>query len=232
MSVRFTKYGVREISVATVLAGVLVAVMAWCASAVSPWLWLAAAPVALLWGWVLWFFRDPRRQTPQGNDKFISPADGRVVEISRIGPDGRLGRDSVLIGIFMSIFDVHVNRCPFAARVTGITKGGEKHLDARNPLSSQQNVWTELCLVCSRGGREYPLIVRQITGFIARRIITDVHEGENLAAGQRIGMIKFGSRLELVVPEELVGRIEVEIGRRVRAGQTVLITTGDGAKDE
>ncbi len=232
MPIRFAKYGVRELLVCTLVAGAVCGGAAWGAAAVSVWILLAALPVVALWGWVLWFFRDPQREAPGGEGIFISPADGRVVEIRRLGPDGPLGEDGVLIAIFMSIFDVHVNRCPIAARVVGVTRGGEKYLDARNPQSSQQNVSTDLHLVCSRDGEEYPLIVRQIVGFIARRIVTDVHAGENLAAGQRIGMIKFGSRVELIVPDALVGNIEVEIGRRVRAGRTVLITAADGANDE
>jgi len=184
-----------------------------------------ALPIAL-WLEVLWFFRDPDRIAPKGDGLLISPADGHVADITNVGADSPLGCDGVKIGIFMNVFDVHVNRSPAAARVVGCEHLAGAFLDARDPAAAARNESATIHLACAGGAddqAEYPLVVRQIAGLIARRIVTDVTEGRRLSRGERIGMIKFGSRVELFAPRERVGRVAVEVGQRVLAGATVLV---------
>lgn len=215
---KLTKYGWREVSVATVIAGGLCVVLAIV-------FWPAVVLPVVVWVWVVWFFRDPDRQVPTEAGVFVSPADGRVTDITNIGPEGPLGCDGVRVGVFMSIFDVHVNRSPADAVVVSITRHSGLFLDARDPNASERNASTTIRLRYNHAGREFPIVVRQVAGLLARRIVTDITEEQRLHRGQRIGMIKFGSRLELMVPAELVGRVCVQIASKVRAGQTILIET-------
>jgi phosphatidylserine decarboxylase len=188
-------------------------------------IWLAsglAVPVVVLAGWVLWFFRDPPRRCPDEPRALISPADGLVTDLTPIGADSALGRTGVRIGIFMNIFDVHVNRSPLEATVKRVEHRPGVLLDARDPAASDRNEAMSIYLSCRRGGQDWPLVVRQIAGKIARRIVTDVVPGQVVARGQRIGMIKFGSRVEVLLCDELAGEMRVAIGQRVKAGSTVL----------
>jgi len=220
---RLTPYGRREWlgSTAVAVAGVAaLAVMAWL---MSPWCLLPVVPIVAVWLWVLWFFRDPDRTPPDEDGTFLSPADGVVADITNVGPDSELAADGVKIGIFMSIFNVHVNRAACDGRVASVEHRPGAFLDARQPDASSRNESATIRLVHRRGKREYPVVVRQIAGLVARRIITDLAEGQSVRAGERIGMIKFGSRLELLVPRELAGEVRVALGDRAVAGQTVLL---------
>ena len=218
-----TKYGLREIILATVTLASLGTLIAFLAIAVSPWIWPAIALPAIVWLWVLWFFRDPDRDTPDGEHLFVSPADGVVTDITNIGPDSPLGRDGVSIGIFMSLFDVHVNRASATGRVEKVEHVPGAFLDVRDPLATEKNESTTIRLCHTRNGKEFPVVIRQIAGLIARRIVTDLREGQSVQRGQRIGMIKFGSRLELLLPHELVEDVTVTAGDKVVAGKTVLV---------
>jgi len=215
-----------------VAAAVAAALTALAAARLSWWIAPAAGVPLALWLGVLWFFRDPDRAIPQAEGLLVSPADGRVADITRVGADSPLGRDGVKIGIFMSVFDVHVNRSPAAARVVRFKHSEGAFLDARDPQAGLRNRSTTIHLAHRRRGTDHPLVVRQIAGLIARRVVTDLSEGQELARGQRIGMIKFGSRVELFVPKELAGRVRAQVGRRVRAGDTVLIAAGEERGDE
>jgi len=242
---RLARYGRREWLGGSVLLGAACAMTAVLAVLVSLWLAIPCALLAVLWGWVVYFFRDPAREAPAGPGLTVSPADGRVTDITPIGADGPLGREAVQIGIFMSIFDVHVNRSPAAGRVTAVSHRPGRFLDARDPAASQQNECTEIRLRLDSpadggtpGGSPAAgdeIIVRQIAGRIARRIVTDLAEGQAVGRGQRIGMIKFGSRAEVVVPAERAGRVCVRVGQVVRAGSTVLTAPAeesDGGRSE
>jgi len=224
-----TKYGRLEVILATVC--LLAACFAICVWSVKLGWWLgplAAAPVAALYVWVLAFFRDPERATPEDPGLIVAPADGRVTDVTNIGADSKLGRDGVRIGIFMNVLNVHVNRSP----VTGVVESVEHHrgafLDARNRHASERNESTTIRLSHDCGGRRFPVVVRQIAGCIARRIVTDLREGQTVRRGRRIGMIKFGSRLEVLLPAELVGQIRVQVGASSRAGETVLAEARQG----
>ena len=219
-----TKYGRREIVLATLIAAV--------AGGALGWLFFPAAIVpAAAWVWVLWFFRDPRRTAPEEEGVLVSPADGRVSDITPVGADSELGREGVRIGVFMSVFDVHVNRSPAAGRVESVTYRPGGFLDARDPAAGERNESATIRLACRRAGAEHPVIVRQVAGLIARRIVTDVKIGQELSAGQRIGMIKFGSRVELVAPKELAAAVRVAVGQRVRAGETVMAAAERSVSD-
>lgn len=186
---------------------------------------LTFPPAALLpaaaWACVMLFFRDPPRR-PAEPDALLAPADGKVVDVSPVGADSMLGAEGVRIGIFMGLLDVHVNRSPLAGTVERITRRPGSHLDARSGEAAERNASATILLRCRWAGRSYPLLVRQIAGLVARRIVTDLRVGQQLAAAERIGMVKFGSRVELWVPVELAGELAVSVGQKVRAGRSVL----------
>ncbi len=228
MGCMLTRYGRREWLAGSAILGCCCAAIVALGLLVNALLWLLLpAPVAV-WAWLLWFFRDPPRRTPSEPGLFVSPADGRVADITPLGDDSPLGCPGVQIGIFMSVFDVHVNRAAEAGRVERVEHRHGVFLDARDPCASGRNESAAIHLTCRRGGGEFPVVIRQVAGLIARRIVTDLRGGEELSRGQRLGMIKFGSRVELMAPRELAGEIRVRIGQRVRAGETVLIASGPG----
>ncbi len=183
--------------------------------------WYLAPVFAILLGLVVWFFRDPPREIPQGAGLVLSPADGKVAEITRLGHDAFLGGPAVKIGIFLSIFNVHLNRAPLASRVIALRYSPGKFLNAMRPESATENeaMWIGLEAEDPPHRR---LVVRQIAGAYARRIVCALRPGEDLAAGEKIGMIKLGSRTELILPDEPGLRIETRVGQRVKAGTAVL----------
>ena len=215
MRIPFTRYGLREMLIASAVFGVLAA-----AGALT--FWPAAILPAAAWVYVVTFFRDPDRRAEDA-DGLLSPADGKVVDVSPVGVESPLGEAGRRIGIFMSLFDVHVNRSPCAASVVRIDHHDGGYVDARRPEASEGNESATVLLAHHRAGRTFHVVVRQIAGQIARRIVTDLSVGQQVARGQRIGMVKFGSRVELLVPEALVGEVTAQVGRKVRAGRSVLV---------
>jgi phosphatidylserine decarboxylase len=169
--------------------------------------------------WVAYFFRDPPRVTPIADGLVVAPADGRVSLITHAIPpaDIRLG-DKPLprISIFMSVFDCHVNRSPVTGRIERIVYRAGKFLNADLDKASEDNERNALVLMTS-GGR---VAVVQIAGLIARRIVCTVREGESLVAGERFGMIRFGSRLDIYLPEG--GKPMVSEGQTAIAGETAI----------
>jgi phosphatidylserine decarboxylase len=180
-------------------------------------LWLTSWPLALvpalLAAFFLWFFRDPERVIPNGPGLIVSPGDGLVTETIRLEtPDGPRQR----ISIFLSVFDVHVNRSPIAGTITAVRYQKGKYLNAMNPASADQN---EQNIVTVRGaGCE--VIFKQIAGLLARRIVFVPVVGGAIARGERVGLIKFGSRVDVVVPAE--AELRVKPGMRVKGGASVL----------
>jgi len=189
----------------------------------DPWRWLAAVPVVLLI-WVVSFFRDPPRRIPDAPEAIVSPADGTVVEVTQLPHYDFLGGPAVRIGIFLSIFNVHINRAPLAARVVELHYRPGEFLDARDPQSSERNesMWI---------GLETPdhpprrCAVRQISGLVARRIVCPLRPGQAVTRGEKFGMIKFGSRTELILP---AGEVQVAVrpGDKVHAGCDVIARWG------
>jgi phosphatidylserine decarboxylase len=180
-------------------------------------LWLTSWPLALapvlLAAFFLWFFRDPDRAIPSGAGLIVSPGDGLVTETIRLEtPDGARQR----ISIFLSVFDVHVNRSPIAGTITAVRYQKGKYLNAMNPASADQN---EQNIVTVRGaGCE--VIFKQIAGLLARRIVFVPEVGSSIARGERVGLIKFGSRVDVVVPAE--AELRVKPGMRVKGGASIL----------
>ena len=219
---RLTLLGLREILLATLPAWGAAALLAWSMLRLSPWFGVGLIPVSLLWLWVLWFFRDPNRTPPGDERQFVSPADGRVSDITPLGADSVLGCEGMRIGIFMNVFNVHVNRSPCNGQVMDITHRSGAFLDARRPEAFERNESTTLRLLHRQGETEHPILIRQVAGLIARRIVTKLTVGQTIGRGERIGMIKWGSRLEVLLPSSLRGRICVRLGQAVRAGETPL----------
>jgi len=199
------------------MAAALIALFVWLD------LWWAVTAVVILWVAVAMFFRDPLRRVPRDlpAGAMLSPADGRVMEVSRVEHHEAAGGPAVVIRIFLSVLNVHINRLPCDAEVVAIKYTRGRFHDARTPECPLEN---ENQLVTFRvdGGRT--IGVRQIAGKIARRIVCDLRPGDRLDQGRRYGMIKFGSSTELILPQELVSEIHVREGDRVRGGVTLLAT--------
>ena len=218
----FVRAGLAELLLMTSAAVVIAAIAGWV------WLPLAAPPlvVAVL---VVWFFRNPSRTVPTAAGTVVSPADGKLVQIQRID-DPELGR-SVQFGIFLSIFNVHANRASLPGRVVGVRYRPGKFLNALRPESSRENENLDLVLEPAEpiGGR---FRIRQITGQFARRIVCWASPGQRLGRGEMYGMIKLGSRTELIVPDHEAIRIVASIGDKVSAGSTTLARYEHLARDD
>lgn len=185
--------------------------------------WWAAAAVGALWLAAVSFFRDPLRRLPRhlGPGSMISPADGRVIAIERVAGHPVTGGPAVIVRIFLSVLDVHVNRSPADGRVTAVEHRPGRYHDARSPQCPAEN---ESNLVTIRLDSGEPIGVRQIAGKIARRIVCRVQPGDRVGRGERYGMIKFGSSTELILPRPGDVDLHVSAGDRVRGGRTLLAT--------
>ena len=195
-----------------------------------PWI-LAAAVLALVAFFIGWngmgvvlvlfalsfagFFRDPERNPPAGDGLVLAPADGKVVAIVKEGKEGK--EATTRVSIFLSLFDVHVNRAPIKGSVEKVQYQPGKFHAAYREDASQDNEQNALRLVDSTGK---VLNVVQIAGLVARRIICHVKEGETLERGQRFGLIMFGSRVDLFLPP--AAKVEIAEGQRVKAGETII----------
>jgi phosphatidylserine decarboxylase len=189
-----------------------------CLAAAGLLLWLTSWPLALipvlLAAFFLWFFRNPNRVVPTGAGLVVSPGDGLVTETIRLEtPQGPVQR----ISIFLSVFDVHVNRTPIAGTITLIRYQKGKYLNAMNPASADQN---EQNIVTVRAAEGYEVTFKQIAGLLARRIVFDPQVGQVLGRGELVGLIKFGSRVDVILPVE--AELRVQKGVRVKGGASVL----------
>lgn len=170
--------------------------------------------------YVVYFFRDPARVTPLRDGLVVSPADGKVSLIERIKPPAELGLgedERVRVSIFLSVLDVHINRAPVAGRVTRSVYVPGKFLNAALDKASEENERRSLVIGTPSGGE---IAVVQIAGLIARRIVTFVKEGDNLGIGERFGLIRFGSRVDVYLPPG--HGCLVAVGQRAIGGETVL----------
>jgi len=179
--------------------------------------WWITLPVGLLAAFSAWFFRNPEREVPPGDDIYVSPADGRVLRVSDVEEDRYLYRPMKKVEIFMSPFNVHVNRIPRTGKVVDTKYTEGKFINASLDKASSDNEQNAV-IVADEKGREYMFV--QISGFVARRIISYVRAGKDVEIGQRMGMIKFGSRLDVYLPPEAT--VNVREGEQVKAGETVL----------
>ncbi|MCY3610743.1 MAG: phosphatidylserine decarboxylase family protein [Gemmatimonadetes bacterium] len=199
---------------------------------------LAAAVLAAIWarsgGWgartalpagllmltlfVVYFFRDPERRVPADPDVVVSPADGTVMSVREVAGEaagtGFTGGTATRVTIFLSIFNVHVQRAPLGGRVDAYDYRPGRYLPAWREEASSENEQASLALATAEG----PVVVRQIAGLVARRILTYPREGDSLERGERIGLIRFGSRVDLFLPPDWA--VTVGPGDRVRGGET------------
>ena len=214
MRIPLAEYGLRELLLfgGAALAGTIVTVV---------WAWYLAPVFAAVLVFVLAFFRDPARRVPAEPGVVVAPADGTVTEIAEAVEPQFLRAPAHKIGVFMSLVSVHVNRSPCAGLVEAVEHRPGRFLDARDPAASAENESTAVVIGDAEGcgGR---ILVRQVAGVLARRIVCEAAVGDRLERGQRIGMIKFGSRAEVYVPVEAGFDVAVKIGDRVKAGETIL----------
>ena len=202
-----------------VLALLLAAAAAVAGVAAGPWL---GGPLFAFALFALAFFRNPARPVPGDERTVVAPADGRVLEAGEIQrPDGSRAKR---VGIFLSVFDVHVNRSPVAGRVVSIERGGTRYLAAFDRRAEKENARLELALETARGER---VGVVQITGLIARRIVCHPSIGEWVERGARYGLIRFGSRTDVILPPD--AELRVRRGERVRGGASVVARLPGGA---
>jgi phosphatidylserine decarboxylase len=183
-------------------------------------LWLTSWPFALipilLAMFFLWFFRDPERAIPTEPGLIVSPGDGLVTETVHLEtPDGRRQR----ISIFLSVFDVHVNRSPISGTISEVHYQKGKYLNAMNPASADQNE-QNIVTVRGSGPGGFEVTFKQIAGLLARRIVFVPRQGNTIERGERVGLIKFGSRVDVLIPE--AAQLRVRAGVRVKGGATVL----------
>jgi len=171
--------------------------------------------------WAISFFRDPARSCPKDESLLLAPADGRITDVEVVQEDSFLQGKALRIGIFLSVFDVHINRVPCSVKLEKTRYRKGQYKNALNPESSRVNERNDLHLVRTHSPEDR-LIVRQISGAIARRIVCKARPGQDFAAGERVGMIKFGSRTELYVPMQDQLDCLVKIGDKVKAGLTPL----------
>ena len=179
--------------------------------------WLTSWPLALvpvlLAAFFLWFFRDPERAIPAGPGLVVSPGDGLVTETIRLEtPQGPRQR----ISIFLSVFDVHVNRSPIGGTISEVRYQKGKYLNAMNPASADQNEQN----IVTVSGEGCEVVFKQIAGLLARRIVFVPKVGDAIARGERVGLIKFGSRVDVVLPAD--AELRVKVGERVKGGASIL----------
>lgn len=233
MRIPITKYGLPQAAAypAVLLALMLVYALFFWQVFPETWhsglrLWLGGiVPEVVLFcilAWAISFFRDPKRTIPDDPALLLSPADGTISDIEQIREPALGGESAVRIGIFLSIFNVHINRMPCTVRVKSVVYKPGKFLNAlQGTEAGKLNESNNLLL--ERLSPPYePLLVRQISGAIARRIVCQAQENQPFTAGQPFGMIKFGSRTELIVPARSNLKILVNVGEKVKAGQTPL----------
>ena len=224
MRLLLTKYGWPQVVVFPVIlvAAMVIVLLVW-PSGLAVWciVLIEAVFFVVLW-WVLLFFRDPQRIVPADKNVLLAPADGKITDIEVVNEDDFIGASALRIGIFLSIFDVHINRAPCDLKVEKVVYKKGRYKNAMNPQSGRVNESNDLWLRRSDSPNDR-LIVRQISGAIARRIVCRARPEQKLACGEKFGMIKFGSRTELYLPVCESAKCLVKTGDKVRAGLTPLV---------
>jgi len=182
----------------------------------SWWLWLLAFGILVVALWVAYFFRDPERAGERGDRVVVAPADGKVVMITEVDEPTFIHGRATRLSIFMNVFSVHVNRYPVSGVVKYVHYAPGKFFNAVTDKSSVENEQTTVGVECG----PHRVLVRQIAGLIARRIVTYSREGDRAEQGERFGIIRFGSRVDVFVPPRSV--IRVKLGELISAGTTVI----------
>jgi phosphatidylserine decarboxylase len=199
------------------MAGVAaLAVLAAVGISLGGWWWAAALGWLPLTLWVPWFFRDPDRAGPRGGQLILAPADGRVVSVVDVREREFVQGDATRVSVFMNVFNVHVNRHPVDGTVGHREYRPGRFVNATLDKASEHNEQMSLGIRSDRG----PVLVRQIAGLVARRIVTDPQVGDPVRQGERLGLIRFGSRVDTFIPR--TASVRVREGDRTRAGVTVI----------
>jgi phosphatidylserine decarboxylase len=221
-----TKYGRKEWLGSGVIIAVIILLLFLLLKA--GWVGFTVLTVLLVVFWICIaaFFRDPKRVIPLDKDILIAPADGKVKDIRTLENcdySEVFGNKPVLrVGIFLSVFNVHVNRVPCKFEVTDTEyKEGRFH-DARNDMAVEENESNAVLGIGEAGGREFPIVVKQISGAVARKIVCEAKSGSSYKMGEKFGMIKFGSRTEVYLPAEDWIRLKVKVGDKIHAGETII----------
>lgn len=178
---------------------------------------IAALSALVLTAFVLYFFRDPERVSPDDQDVLVAPADGRIILIDEIFDDRFVKEYVYKVSIFMNVFNVHVNRSPFTGTVSAILYRPGKFYSANTDRGALDNEANAIIMTTGNGRR---LAIVQVAGLIAQRIVCWAVKDDRLERGQRFGLIRFGSRVDLYLPRQV--QLEVTVGQKVRAGETVL----------
>jgi phosphatidylserine decarboxylase len=179
-------------------------------------LWVPLAVWVPLTVWVIAFFRNPERPGPRGDKLVIAPADGKVVSVIPIEEPTFLGGPSTRISIFMNVFNVHVNRYPVDGVIAHRAYVAGQFVNAAEEKAARENEQSSVGITTDYG----PVLVRQIAGLVARRIVTDHGEGTRVRQGERMGLIRFGSRVDVFVPPTV--RVRARVGDLTRAGETII----------
>jgi phosphatidylserine decarboxylase len=218
--VPLTRHGWREMLIGSL-------VLAITSAGLGHFFWPLALIVIPVFLWLFAFFRDPNRTVPVEQHAMVSPADGKISDITEIEHDELIGGPAVRVGIFLSVFNVHINRCPCDSRVLSVTYKRGKFINAmKHNDASSQNESNTIVLAEPKGDQPIA-VVKQIVGLIARRIICTAVKGDVLERGQRIGMIKFGSRTELTIAKRLNPVIKVQLGQVVRGAADIIAILGN-----
>lgn len=211
---KFTSYGKHELRLFLTLFLGLSGVSLLLPSPISNILFIVFIGLSVF---VVNFFRDPERKIPQEKDLLIAPADGKIVLLKNLTKHPRFSGAVTQISIFLSAIDVHVNRIPFTGKVELVDYHPGEYVLAWNEKASEKNEHSEFLVRNENGVGVY---FKQITGYVARRIVYDLNPGQHVEAGTRFGMMKFGSRMDIFVDERIV--LDVSMGQRVVAGETIL----------
>jgi phosphatidylserine decarboxylase len=224
MRIPITKYGLPQVVVYPGLCVLAMAIIAFLVP-ISLLFWLIESVLAIVLIWMLSFFRDPYRQIPAGDNLILSPADGTISDIEVVDESSIIGGPATRIGIFLSIFSVHINRTPCAVRIEKITYRKGLFINALDRDCGKVNESNNIGMVRLQKPFD-KFLVRQISGAIARRIVCDAKVGQEFTGGSIFGMIKFGSRTELYLPASCGAKIAVKVGDKVNAGITILAEYG------
>ncbi len=190
------------------------------AATAAAWVLGGTVPAVALAGltvFTAWFFRNPARRVPTGSAVVVAPGDGKVIAVDREFEPRYLKDQSVRVSIFLNVFDVHVNRIPHAGTVENVIYQPGKFVPANKPEATLQNEQNALCVKTANGAK---LLCVQVAGLIARRIVCWAEPGDRVATGERYGLIRFGSRMDLYLPIEC--QVRVALGQRVKGGETIV----------
>ncbi len=229
---KFTKYGTRELVLfGFLIPGIGIGGAAVLAMLVHQMLWFVGFPFFILFVFILNFFRDPNRPLPGDEFTVVSPADGKVTDVGERDDEEYFKGTVQSVGIFLSVFDVHVNRSPLEGTVDYLRHQDGLYKDARDPEASTLNEAQNIGFKSKLGPR---FLIRQITGLIARRIVCPLQVGDSVERGERFGMLKFGSRTELWFDNDFEVDWKVSPGTNVMGGQTALaiVKVKSGASKE